>query len=222
MTHSTYTQQAIADYSVDEQAVAQAELAQYMSQQAQAVAPEEFTCIEISFYDHEIYSNGQLIAQITYDHKDFVTQPWLVIVNSKEEFRANTWAKCYRYICTHHKDCSLPVTEPFEQPCTTDNRAISHIFKECQRYGLEVLNDGIYKDDVKLGQVGYTRGNWWVIQGSSVHKQYSNSVFDAVRVLVETRLRSCEELLDLPVDELTALDWQRLQAYGLEPELIAA
>jgi hypothetical protein len=107
MNHFTYSKQASKSFNcntIDEQTAAQAELTQYISQQAQAVAPEEFTSIEISFYDHEIYANGQLIAQITYDHSDFVTQPWLVLVNDKEEFRANTWAKCYRYICTHHKD----------------------------------------------------------------------------------------------------------------------
>jgi hypothetical protein len=91
MTYIAHTQQP-----VDEQSLAQAELAQYMNEQAQAVAPEEFTSIEIDFYHHEIYASGQLIAQISYDHRDFVTQRWLVMVNDKEEFRADTWGKCYR------------------------------------------------------------------------------------------------------------------------------
>jgi hypothetical protein len=28
-----------------------------------------------------------------------------------------------------------------------------HIFNECQKYGLDILDDGIYKDDYNLGQV---------------------------------------------------------------------
>jgi hypothetical protein len=111
MTYTTHTQQAIPSSSRNEQKAVQTELYSYIEAEAQAVAPEELTIIEISFYDHEIYANDRLIAQITYDHNDFVTQPWLVMVNGTEEFRANTWTKCYRYICTHHKDGLLPVQE---------------------------------------------------------------------------------------------------------------
>jgi hypothetical protein len=108
---------------------------------------------------------------------------------------------------------------------------MAHIFNECQKYGFEILDDGIYKDDVKLGQVGCTDGNWWVTLGSSGQQQYSDSVFDAVRALsMDEALptpdpASFEELLDLPFDELTASEWERLQEYATfneEPELVAA
>jgi hypothetical protein len=60
---------------------------------------------------------------------------------------------------------------------------MAQIFNECQNYGYEILNDGIYQDDVKLGEVGCTDGNWWVIRASSVHQQKvaCESVGDAVR-----------------------------------------
>ncbi|MFK0734497.1 MAG: hypothetical protein ACIWVG_25665, partial [Gloeotrichia echinulata HAB0833] len=54
MTEKTPIQQALKAYRVDE-----------------AVAPEEFRVIEISFYDHEIYDGDKLIASITYDDDDF-------------------------------------------------------------------------------------------------------------------------------------------------------
>ncbi|BAZ71073.1 hypothetical protein NIES4106_58700 (plasmid) [Fischerella sp. NIES-4106] len=55
MTYKTATQQALFAPFVDEQVVAQAELEQHITQQAQSVAPEEFRVVEISCYDQEIY-----------------------------------------------------------------------------------------------------------------------------------------------------------------------
>ena len=100
---------AIADYqsskvqklttaAPDEQAIAQTELDRFIATQAQAIANVPLTSVEITFYHHEVYCGKELIAYIAYDHDEFVTQPWLVMVNGKEEFRANTWAKCYRFI----------------------------------------------------------------------------------------------------------------------------
>jgi hypothetical protein len=193
MPYTTHRQQA-----VDEQTLAQTELNQYIADQAQTIALEGYTSIEISFYDHEIYAKGQLIAQITYDHNDFVTQPWLVIVNNKEEFRANTWAKCYRYICTHHKDGSLPVQEPETPAATTDNEIMAQIFNECENLGLELLDDGIYRNDEKLGEVGCTDGNWWFIRTSDAIQQqiFCNSASDAVWYVSRAELPECGDFVD--------------------------
>ncbi|MEH1770871.1 MAG: hypothetical protein V7K76_25150 [Nostoc sp.] len=51
------------------------------------IAPEPLTTVEINFYHHEVYCGKELIAYIAYDHDEFVTQPWLVMVNGKEQFR---------------------------------------------------------------------------------------------------------------------------------------
>ncbi|WZF20546.1 hypothetical protein WKK05_15180 [Nostoc sp. UHCC 0302] len=53
---------------------------------------------------------------------------------------------------------------------------MAHIFNECQNYGFEILDDGIYNNGVKLGEVGCTDGNWWIILGFSDQQQYSNTV----------------------------------------------
>jgi hypothetical protein len=37
--------------------------------------------VEISFYDHEIYAGNELIASISHDTDDFVTQRWVVSAN---------------------------------------------------------------------------------------------------------------------------------------------
>ena len=225
----------------DNQAAAQAELDNYIATQAQVVAPEPLTIVEISFDHHEYYAGNELIASISHDD-NHLTQRWVVMVNDKEVFRANTLMRCDRFICTHYKDGSLPVQEQLATPCTTENQIMAHIFNECQNYGFEILDDGIYNNGVKLGQVGCTEGDWWVIQGYSGQQQYSNSVYDAVRSLsmVDTLLAepvhkylqsrpleqltteelqqllsaevaNCEQLQDLPFEQLTAQNWQQLR-----------
>ncbi|MHC5747858.1 MAG: hypothetical protein ACYTXT_39600, partial [Nostoc sp.] len=167
--------QKLAPATLDEQALAQAEFDNYIADQAQVVAPELLTIVEISFDHHEYYAGNQLIAIISHDD-NHLTQRWVVMINEKEIFRANTLMRCDRFICTHYKDGSLPVQEEaggqgagskgeeisplHPAPCslsssTTENRIMAHIFNECQNYGFEILDDGIYNNKgVKLGQVG--------------------------------------------------------------------
>lgn len=185
MPYTTHRQQAPKSFNrtpIDEQAIAQTELYSHLEAQAQTIAPEEYTSVEIGFYYHEIYATGKLIAYIAYDHNTFVTQPWLVIVNNKEEFRGNTWARCYRYICIHHKDGSLPVQEPEAPAATTGNEIMAQIFDACENLGLELLDDGIYRGDEKLGEAGQTNGNWWFTRTDDATQQqiFCNSASDAV------------------------------------------
>ena len=83
----------------DNQAIAQAELDNYIADQAQAIAPEPLTIVEISFDHHEYYADDKLIASISHDD-NHLTQRWVVMVNGKEVFRANTLMRCDRFICT--------------------------------------------------------------------------------------------------------------------------
>ncbi|MHC5853463.1 MAG: hypothetical protein ACYTXO_26745, partial [Nostoc sp.] len=61
------THQSTKLQKVDNQALAQAELDSYIADQAQAVAPELLTIVEISFDHHEYYAGNQLIASISHD-----------------------------------------------------------------------------------------------------------------------------------------------------------
>ncbi|MBD2526408.1 hypothetical protein [Nostoc sp. FACHB-133] len=217
------THQSTQLQKVDNQAIAQAELDSYIADQAQVVAPELLTIVEISFDHHEYYAGNQLIASISHDD-NHLTQHWVVMVNGKEVFRANTLMRCDRFICTHYKDGTLPVQEEEATPPTTENQIMVHIFNECQNYGFEILDDGIYNNNgVKLGQVGCTDGNWWVILGYSGRQQYSNSVYDAVRRLCPSQTSlsmvdvSCdsksifdEYFLEQPLEQLTGNKLQRL------------
>ncbi|MBW4458483.1 MAG: hypothetical protein KME55_41195 [Nostoc indistinguendum CM1-VF10] len=235
------THQSTQLQKVGNQALAQTELDNYIADQAQIVAPEPLTIVEISFSDYEYYADDKLVASISHDD-NHLTQRWVVMVNDEEVFRANTLMRCHRFICIHYKDGTLPVQEEAEgqgagsrgerfsplhpAPCslsssTTENQIMAHIFNECQNYGFEILDDGIYNNNgVKLGEVGCTNGNWWVILGCSGQQQYSNSVFDAVRSLsmVDTLPHAeavdCEELLDRPFEMLTTPDWELLREYA--------
>ncbi|WP_375467104.1 hypothetical protein [uncultured Nostoc sp.] len=265
MTHPTYTQQALCRYNLPRLKRIAAELGvtptgdkrgadtwvnaiiTHQSTQlqkvtdeqaaAQAIAPEPLTIVEISFDHHEYYADDKLVASISHDD-NHLTQRWVVMVNDKEVFRANTVMRCDRFICIHYKDGSLPVQEQeaggqgaggrgerfspmHPAPCSlsssTENQIMAHIFNECQNYGFEILDDGIYNNNgVKLGQVGCTDGNWWVKRRYSVQQQYSNSVLDAVRSLsmvdVSTDDKSIfdEYILDQPLEQLTGDKLQRL------------
>ncbi|MEH1863493.1 MAG: hypothetical protein V7K69_00385 [Nostoc sp.] len=243
--------QKLAPAAPDNQALAQAELDSYIADQAQAIAPEPLTIVEISFDHHEYYADDKLVASISHDD-NHLTQRWVVMVNDKEVFRANTLMRCDRFICTHYKDGSLPVQEKAEVQgsrgaegrnlqqlsplplcasapqvsSSTENQIMAHIFNECQDYGFEILDDGIYNNNgVKLGQVGCTNGNWWVKRRYSVQQQYSNSVYDAVRSLsmvdVSTDSKSIfdEYILDQPLEQLTG---DRLQRLLERTELVTA
>ncbi|WP_152592580.1 hypothetical protein [Nostoc sphaeroides] len=231
--------QKLAPAAPDNQALAQAELDHHIATQAQVVAPDPLTIVEISFGDHEYYAGNQLIATISHDD-DHLTQRWVVIINGKEVFRTNTVMRCHRFICIHHKDGTLPVQEEAlgqrgrgaeekefvqgissaqEFPCTTGNEIMAQIFNECEKYGFEILDDGIYQNNVKLGEVGCTDDGWWVMRTGEYQQMPCDSAMDAVWWLSmvdnvpHAEAVDCEELLDQPFEMLTNEEWGQLREY---------
>ncbi|MBE9037194.1 hypothetical protein [aff. Roholtiella sp. LEGE 12411] len=264
MTHPTYTQQALSRYSLSKLKRIAAELGvtptldkriadtwvnailnhqstQLHKVDEQAIAPEELTPVEISFYDHEYYNGDKLVAAITYE--DDLTQPWVVMVNGAEIHRANTWAKCHNFITWHHKDGSLPVQQEalvqgalsmgenisplHPAPCplsssTTGNKIIAQVAVECEKFELEILDDGIYRDNEKLGEVGCTNGNWWFIRAGEQERVKSDSALDAVWWLSMVDVSfatNTESFLDKPLEQMTGNELQQLLEKG---ELVAA
>lgn len=182
--------------------------------------------VEISFYDHEIYAENKLIATITHDVDDFVTQRWVVMVNGQEIYRADTWAKCHSYIRWHHKQGTLPQQQPETEPTTTGNEIMSQIATECEKFEFDILNDGIYYNDTKLGEVGCTNEHWWVIRVSCPSRKVPcDSAFDAVWSLWATEIplsiddTRLEQLLDQPFETLTTSQWAFIKGYKSIPEI---
>ncbi len=210
------THQSTKLQKVDNQALAQAELDSYIADQAQAIAPEPLTIVEISFDHHEYYADDKLVASISYDG-NHLTQRWVVMVNEKEVFRANTPMRCDHFICTHYKDGSLPVQEQLATPCTTGNEVMAQIFNECEKYGFEILNDGIYQNDKKLGEVGQTDGDWWFTRAADETQRIPcDSAMSAVQSLsmvdgsTDGKSVFDEYFLKQPLEQLTGDKLQRL------------
>ncbi|MCC5619342.1 hypothetical protein LC605_30610 [Nostoc sp. CHAB 5836] len=180
----------------------------------QSAHPEQFitpasiplTPIEISFYNHEYYAGDKLIAAIHYD--DDLTRPWVVMVNNKEVHRASTNILCHHYICSHYKDGSLPVQEQnaTDTPCPTENAIMAEIFNECEKYGFEILHDGIYNNDVKLGEVGCTDGSWWVVGAAEQERVACQSALVAVWRLAVAQTPRHTELLNRRFEMLTPMN----------------
>ncbi|MBD2509483.1 hypothetical protein H6G91_19660 [Nostoc muscorum FACHB-395] len=212
--------QKLTPAALDNQATAQAELDNYIADQAQAIAPELLTIVEISFDHHEYYADDKLIASISHDD-DHLTQRWVVMVNVTEKFRANTWARCNRFIEWHHQDGTLnepvPTQTEVEETATTGNEVIAQIFDECKKYGFEILDDGIYHNDVKLGEVGCTDGDWWFTRAADKTQRIPcDSAMEVIQSLsmvdVSTDSKSIfdEYILDQPLEQLTGNRLQRL------------
>ncbi len=192
------------------------------NEQATDQVPEKLTIVEISFYDHEIYASKSLVAAITHD--DDLTQPWVVMVNGTERFRANTWVKCHRYIEWHHKDGTLnepTAPDQTETSATTGNEIMAQIFNECEKYGFEILDDGIYNSKGKVGEVRCTDGSWWVLHAAEGNQERvpCESALEAVwwlaigQILPHAETVDCEELLDRPFEILTHEEWGQLREY---------
>jgi hypothetical protein len=279
--------ETVVDAAPDEQTTAQTELDQYIADLAQALAPQ-LTTVEINCYHYEVYALKQLVAYITYDYDEFVTQPWVVMVNGEEKFRHQTQAQCYRYIQWHHQDGTLnaqietevpeaptileisfydqeafvgdllvasisydhgnyqnlywrvmingneifrdisparchsyikqqyqqgklPLQEQLEpeEPWATGNEIMAEIFSACENYGFELLDDGIYQSDVKLGEVGCTDGCWWVVHAAQDNQRIPcNSAADAVQSLSES---AADEYLGYRLlEHLSPREWRSL------------
>ncbi|MBD2457711.1 hypothetical protein H6G80_27025 [Nostoc sp. FACHB-87] len=278
---------------IDEKDIAQGKFNRYIADQANLIAPEELTVIEINPHHFEIFAGKQLIAYISYDSSEFVTQPWVVMVNGNEIFRHTTQAQCQRFIEWHYKDNTLPLPLPapaqfpelptiteisfydqeasvdgqlvasvsfdpnnyedlywrvlvndaeifrdttparchsyvkqqyqqgtlpvqraFEEPCTTGNEIMVQLFDACEQHGLELLDDGIYQQDVKLGQAGYANGNWCFTSTAHAHQEkvFCDSAADAVWLLqIPDGLPTANEYLQYhPLEQLSPGELQGL------------
>lgn len=151
----------------------------------QITTVQQLRSAEIDFYTHEIYDGDRLIARITYDHQDFVTQRWIVEVNGEEIFRGIAQLKCHDFVTWHYKQGTLPVQQPEVPDATTGNEVMCEIAAQCEQFGYELRDDGIYRNGERLGSVGCTDGQWWCVRASSSDKSCHHSAFWAFLALDE-------------------------------------
>ncbi|MDZ8188434.1 MAG: hypothetical protein RMX96_26705 [Nostoc sp. ChiSLP02] len=173
----------------------------------QATTTGQVTSVEIDFYEHELYAGQKLIARITYDRADFVTQRWVVMVNGEEVFRGIAQMKCHNYVTWHYKQGTLPVQQEETPAATTGNEMMCQIALGCESLGYELLDDGIYFNNIRLVEIVYKDGTPCFVQTLVHQPQIPSSSID---------------LLDKPFGELTPEEWQMLLEYESGQEPIAA
>ncbi|MBD2458763.1 hypothetical protein H6G80_32475 [Nostoc sp. FACHB-87] len=171
----------------------------------QATTTEQLTSVEIDFYEHEIYCGQKLIARIIYDHND-LTQPWVVEVNNQEVFRRAWWQKSFDDICWHYKKGTLPVQQQETPAATTGNEMMVRVAEACENLGYELLDDGIYYNDIRLVEIVYRDGIPCFVQTLAHQPAVKSSSLD---------------LLDKHFDELLTDEWRMLQEYEPVQDLAA-
>lgn len=285
----------IAPANLDQQAQAQAELDNYIAQQAIAIAPEELTTQEINPHHFEVYAGKRLVAYISYDNNEYVTQRWVVMVSGEEKFRHNTLAQCHRFINWHYKDGTLnpqaqvevsevPTVQEISlydqevvvlgEPIASiefDDRIYHHLYwkvivnggeifrdttparchsyvkqayqqgtlpvqqleesgigneimaevaTECEKRGLELIGDRIYKDDHKLGEVEFSGGILWAVRADDQQRVMCECGTDAVWWFSTANPSDTDEYLQYhPLEQLKSYHWQQL---FIGTELVAA
>jgi hypothetical protein len=83
---------------------------------------------------------------------------------------------------------------------------MAEIFNECEKYGFEIVGDGIYNKDVKLGEVGFSRGTWWVVGAAEQKRVVCQSALEAVWRLAVAQTKPHAELLNRRFEMLTPMD----------------
>ncbi|MBD2357429.1 hypothetical protein H6G41_22890 [Tolypothrix sp. FACHB-123] len=182
-----------------------------LNPQSETEVPEVPTILEISFYDQEAFVGDLLVASISYDHGNYQNLYWRVTINGQEIFRDISPARCHSYIKQQYQQGKLPLQEQLEpeEPWVTDNEIMAEIFTACETYGFEMLDDGIYQNDVKLGEVGFTDGCWWVVRAAKDNQRIPcNSAADAVHLLSEN---TADEFLGYRLlEHLSPKEWRSL------------
>ncbi|MCC5640745.1 hypothetical protein LC593_33950 [Nostoc sp. CHAB 5844] len=195
----------------------------------QTTLTEQLRSVEIDFYNYEIYDGQKLIARITYDSADFVTQPWIVEVNNQEVFRRAWWQKSFDDISWHYSRGSLPVQEEDKaqeagsmgenlsplrpalctpaSSATTGNEIMAEIAEACEALGYELCDDGIYHKGKRLKEIVYKNGTYCYVQSLPPQPESPGKALD---------------LLDKPFDQITPEEWLMLAEYEPAQELVAA
>ncbi|MHC5914252.1 MAG: hypothetical protein ACYTXE_25390 [Nostoc sp.] len=158
MTYVTHTRQAIADYSVDKQAAAQAELDKYIETQAEAVAPTK---------DPLTSRDRRIIGEIIQVEPESVRTIWL-------EGGITVWVRFVNGSCLpfDRNWFATRVAEVkatlLETPRERNERLSDELEKACTVFGLyhgEVdwlsFSTKLYQDGHFVGFIGCNKQSWY-------------------------------------------------------------
>lgn len=176
MPYTTYTQQAIPSSFRDEQALAQAELNNYIETQAEAVAPTQ---------DPLTARDRRIIGEIIQVEPESVRTIWIeggitVWVQLKDggrlPFDRNWFAT---------RVAEVKATLP-ETPRERNERLSEELETACQKYGLthgEIdwlsFSTTLYFNNRRVGFVGYNRADQWYSRQSHLGRSRTTDSIDA-------------------------------------------
>ncbi|MBD2491378.1 hypothetical protein [Aulosira sp. FACHB-615] len=184
MNHFTYSTQASRSFhynTVDEQDLAQAELAQYINQQAQTVAP---TTDPLTSRDRRI------IAEIIEVEADSIRTLWI-------EAGITVWVQFFDggrlpfdRNWFHTRVQQVKATLP-ETPRERNDRLSEELEAACQKYGLthgEIdwlsFSTTLYFNNRRVGFVGYNRADqWYSRQRPLGQSRTTDSIDEAIALL---------------------------------------
>ncbi|MBD2441590.1 hypothetical protein [Nostoc sp. FACHB-110] len=187
MNHFTYSTQASRSFNrntVDEQDLAQAELAQYMNEQAQAVAP---TADPLTSRDRRI------IAEIIEVEPESIRTMWIeggitvwvqLVNGGRLPFDRNWFAKRVAEVKATLR----------ETPRERNDRLSDELEAACHRYGLthgEIdwlsFSTTLYFNNRRVGFVGYNRADQWYSRQRPLGGSRTTDSIDAAIALLGIR-----------------------------------
>ncbi|MBE8989431.1 hypothetical protein [Nostoc sp. LEGE 12450] len=176
MPYTTHTQQAIPSSSVDEQAVAQAELDKYIESQAEAVAPTR---------DPLTARDRQIIGEIIEVQSESVRTIWIeggitvwvqLVGGGRLPFDRDWFAK---------RVAEVKATLP-ETPLERNERLSKELETACIKFGLTYgqidwlsFSTTLYLNRHRVGFVGYNRANQWYSRRTQLGNSHTSDNIDA-------------------------------------------
>ncbi len=253
MTHQLYTVEQLQAKSLSElktiyaQLGASVEVADKRSKAAwvNAIVAHQFSQIEKvelrteddvtftdidGFYNFEARVNGEVIAEISHDAFND-EEPWYVTVSGVEVFRSSLWCESTDWVKQQYVAGTLSKHQQSQVQVLTTREERAATIEVLEQHGDEFVvhnceNDHYYvvrpnhvepKERCECADCHY--------RGVKCKHQIAveNYLVQRLEKLI-TVTPSLDELLDLPFDQLTATEWERLREYEPDEsvELVAA
>ncbi|MEH1780251.1 MAG: hypothetical protein V7L26_14235 [Nostoc sp.] len=190
-----------------------------------------FTDID-GFYNFEVQANGETVAELSHDAFNS-SNPWYVSVSGIEVYRSTLYCEATDWVKQQYVAGALTLHQPQQVQVLTTRSERAAAIEILEQHGDEFVVHNCEND------------HYYVVRPNHVEPQERCECADchyrgvkckhqiAVENFLGQRLEqviltcavSLDELLDIPFDELSALEWERLKNYPVireSMELVAA
>ncbi|MEH1777099.1 hypothetical protein [Nostoc sp.] len=210
----------------------------YQSSQVQKVEPpkseNDVTFVDIDgFYNFEARVNGETIAELSHDAFN-LAKPWYVSVSGVEVYRFTLYCEATDWVKEQYLAGALAKHQSTETVVLTDARVERALTIEVlEQHGDEFVVHNCENDHYYVVRPNHVepkeRCECADCHYRSVKCKHQiaveNFLGQRLEEVVTTVAVSLDELLDIPFDELSLQDWERLKEYAAvteSMELVAA